>query len=98
MPLLWVGLDELPVVSVNQFIGQVHQDEIVVSIGSMVPPPILGQTVAERREQVMRVSHVPVRSVVRLSLTRRRVEELQTMLRQTLELFDKRYDGEEAGS
>ncbi|MDP9397100.1 MAG: hypothetical protein M3P96_04430 [Actinomycetota bacterium] len=93
VPVLWVGLDEEPVVLVNQFLGQVQQDEIVLSFGAMVHPPITGSDLEERREQVMRISHVPVRPVLRFTMTRRRVEELQTMLRDTLEIFDKRYGG-----
>lgn len=91
VPILWIGLDEEPVQMVNQFLGQIVQDEIVLSAGAMVPPPILGD-VEERREQILRVTHVPIRPVVRMSLTRRRVEELQTMLRMTLEQFDARYE------
>jgi hypothetical protein len=91
IPLVWVGLDEEPVVLANQFIGQIQQDEIIISMGVMVQPPVIGDTEQERREQVMRITHVPVQPVVRLTLTPRRIEELMTMLRDTLALYGGRY-------
>lgn len=91
LPVLWIGLDDLPVLMANQFIGQVLQDEIVLSFGSMVPPPVVGATVKERREQIDRLTYVQIRPVVRISVTRRRLEELQTMIRDTLNNYDNRY-------
>lgn len=97
MPLLWIGLDEEPVVMVNQFIGQVQQDEIVLSFGAMVQPPLIGLTPEDRRQQALSITHIPIRPVLRFTMTRRRVEELQTMLRDTLDIYDKRYGGAPGG-
>ena len=97
VPVLWVGLDEEPVVMANQFIGQVQQDEIIISIGTLVTPAITATTPDERREQALRISHVPVQPIVRLVLTQRRLEELQTMLRDTAEIFSNRYNVKGAG-
>lgn len=91
VPIAWVGLDDQPVLMANQFIGQVEQDEIVVSIGAHVSPPILGNTVEDRLEQLQRVAFIPVRPIVRVSMTRRKVEELAHVLRDTLENYDRRY-------
>jgi hypothetical protein len=91
IPVAWVDLDDQPVLMANQFIGQVEQDEIVVSIGAQVPPPILGNSPEERREQLLRVAFIPVRPIVRLSMTPRRVEELAHILRDTLENYERRY-------
>ena len=91
VPTLWVGLDEAPVVFANQFVGQVQQDEIIVSLGSMVLPPIMAGTQEERREQISAVSHVAIRPVLRFALTRRRAEEMMLVLRDTLEIYDRRY-------
>jgi hypothetical protein len=91
VPVVWVGLDDQPVLMANQFIGQVEQDEIVISIGSQVPPPIVGPTAEERREQLLRIAFVPVRPIVRFSMTPRRVEELAHILRDTLENYERRY-------
>lgn len=97
VPVLWLGIDEQPVIMANQFLGQVQQDEIILSFGTLVQPPIVGATLEERREQILRISYVPVRPLARMTLTRRRVEELQTMLRDTLEIFDNRYGSGEEG-
>lgn len=91
VPLLWVGIDEQPVLMANQFQGQVQQDEIILSFGTLVEPPIVGSTPEERRAQVLRVAYVPVRPIVRVTLTRRRLEELQTMLRDTIAIYERRY-------
>jgi hypothetical protein len=91
IPIAWVGLDDQPVLMANQFIGQVEQDEIVLSIGAQVSPPILGNTAEERREQLHRVTFIPVRPIARISMTRRKVEELAHVLRDTLENYDRRY-------
>jgi hypothetical protein len=91
IPIAWIGLDDQPVLMANQFIGQVEQDEIIISIGTQVSPPILGSTAEERREQLSRVAFIPVRPVARFSMTRRRVEELAHILRDTLDNYDKRY-------
>lgn len=92
IPILWIGLDDEPVVMVNQFLGQVQQDEIILSFGTLVQPPIVGGTLEERREQAMRITHVPVRPAVRMTLTERRLEELLTMLRDTAAMFSSRYN------
>lgn len=97
VPIVWVGLDDEPVVMANQFLGQVLQDEIILSFGSMVQPPILPGTEEQRREQFMQITHVPVGTVVRMTMTRRRVEELMTMLRDTLAIYDGRYGSDVAG-
>ena len=89
--MLWVGLEATPVVMANQFIGQVQQDEIILTFGAMVQPFLIGTTDEERREQAMQIAYVPIQPVMRLTLTQRRVEELQMVLRDTLELFAKRY-------
>ncbi len=97
LPVLWIGLDDLPVLMANQFVGQVLQDEIILSFGSMVPPPVIGATVEERRDQIERLTHVQVRPMIRISVTRRRLEELQALLRDTLTNYDNRY-GQQGGA
>src|SRR4051812_28674746 len=45
----WVGLEELPVLVTNQFIGQANIGEIVLTFGHVTVPVLLGSE-EERRE------------------------------------------------
>jgi len=45
VPVVWVGVDDLPVQFVNQFLGVIEQNEIFLNFGSLVPPPIMGETI-----------------------------------------------------
>ena len=86
----WEGVNDLPVLFVNQVIGQVgQQGEVILTFGQLVPPAILGETQAEREQQARSISHVPVKPVARLAMTRVGLEELMRILRDTAENYDK---------
>src|ERR1700687_5722185 len=90
VPIVWVGTDDVPVVLVNNFIAQFvqpDQDEFVVTLGTVVPPPILG-TPAQMAEPARAVSFVLVGAVARLGLTRQRVIELSRVLETILKQYD----------
>jgi flagellar motor switch/type III secretory pathway protein FliN len=87
LPLVYVGIDDVPILYANQFIVQHQQDEFIISVGQVSPPVLLGDE-AEQREQAARLSYVPVRVVARLGLTRQRLAELITVLETNLEHFD----------
>lgn len=88
VPLVWVGADDLPVHFVNQFLGVVQPNEIFLVLGSLVPPPIMGATVEERKAQVESVPFVPIKPIVRLGLTPERLQELIGVLQQTMKNYD----------
>ena len=87
VPLVYVGIDDVPILYANQFIIQHQQDEFIISIGQVSPPVLLGDE-AEQREQAERLSYVPVKVVARLALTRQRLTELIAVLQSNLESFD----------
>ena len=89
VPLVWVGLDETPIVFANQVLAQFFTDEFVLSFGQSFPPPILGATDEERRKQAEEIAFVSVRPVARLSLNERRMRELVDILQKNLEMFDR---------
>lgn len=68
IPLVWVGLNELPVLFTNQFLIQHWEDAFVITAGQLVPPPVTG-TPEEQAEDVEEISYVPVKPVARLGLT-----------------------------
>src|SRR5438270_434165 len=91
VPIVWVGTDEVPVVLVNNFFIQFvqpDQDEFVLTVGTVVPPALLG-TPEQIAEQARAVSFVPVRAVARIGLTRQRVVELGRILETILRQYDE---------
>ena len=88
IPLVWVGLDEFPVLFANQFLIQHWEDAFVVTAGQLVPPPVVG-TPEEQAEEIEQISYVPLRPVARLGLTKSRVEELIVYLQASLEQYDR---------
>jgi hypothetical protein len=94
VPIVWVGADELPVITVNQFILQVDQGEIFLMAGTLTPPVILGEKLDDIRRQVDSIGFVPIRAVARFGLTRRRLTELIKLLERGVEMYDKGNQGE----
>jgi hypothetical protein len=89
VPAVWVGADDLPVQFANQFISVVQPNEIFLTVGSLVPPAILGDTVEERMENAKKITFVPVKPIARLVLTPARLKELIKVLQDSLENYDK---------
>jgi hypothetical protein len=89
VPLVWVGLDDLPIHLVNQFTGQFQELEVIVNVGQIAPPVIMGNTPQERREQARHLSFVPVRPVARLGMTVQRLRELIEVLQMTLANYEE---------
>jgi len=90
VPLVWVNLEESPTYFVNQFIGQVEQDDISLAFGTVAPPLLVG-TPEEIAEAANKLRYVPVRTVCRLALTRSRLEELIINLQSTAKIYDDRH-------
>jgi hypothetical protein len=89
VPVAWVGAEEAPTHTVNQFVCQFSgPEEFILTLGHLEPPTLLGSP-EERLEQARQLSYVPVRVVSRVGLTRSRVEELITVLQEILANFDK---------
>ena len=92
VPLVWVGLDDVPVQTSNQALLQIAaKDEFVLVVGHTAGPVVLGSE-DEQREQLKNVNFVPVRPIVRLGLTRQRVEELLHPLERQIEAYDQRFE------
>jgi hypothetical protein len=86
----WEGIDDVPILFVNQVLGQVgQQSEIILSFGQMAPPAILGNTQEERERQLRELSPLSIKPIARLALTRPGLEQLVAVLQQTLENYDK---------
>ncbi len=88
VPLTWVDVDDVPVFFANQFIIQHHQDEFILTIGQMVPPPLIG-TIEEREDQLEQLDFVPVKPLARIAFTRARLLELVQALAGNGEIYDR---------
>ena len=93
VPVAWVAVDELPVLAANQFITQADPDHIYLSAGMAMPPVVLAETVEERQAAIQQITFVPVRPIARLALTRKRAEELITVLQRGIENYDQQQGG-----
>ncbi len=75
IPVSWVGAEELPVLLANQFVGRVHEDTFFLTVGQMVPPALIG-TPEEQAEQLEVLAYIPVKPLIRLTLSRADVQQL----------------------
>ena len=83
--LTWVGTEEVPVVFVNQMMGQLDdRADIILSFGQMTPPALIG-TPEQMAAQAHRLAYVPVKPVARFSMSRSRVVDLINVLNQVLQ-------------
>src|SRR5438552_969384 len=86
VPVTWVGTEEIPVVFVNQMLGQVDdRGDVILSFGQATPPALIG-TPEEQAAQVQRLAYVPVKPIARFTMSRSRVVDLISVLNQLLQL------------
>jgi hypothetical protein len=91
IPLTWVEFDEVPILFANHFLVQHQPYEFVLTLGQVSGPPLVG-TPEQVREQVGRLTHVPITTLARVGLTRQRLVELIALLQTELEDHDRRGD------
>jgi regulator of sirC expression with transglutaminase-like and TPR domain len=92
VPIVYTSTDDAPILFANQFVVQINQDEFLLLIGQLQPPLLLG-THEEQQEAAKQISHVSVRTVLRVAMTRTRVEELAGLLTQQLAQYDEKKGG-----
>lgn len=98
IPLTWIGAEELPVLFINKFVGQVEPEEHVfyLTIGQALPPALIG-TPEERLEQLEEIAYVPVKPIARLSFTRKKYEELAQTIQANLDQYDEIINRQKGG-
>lgn len=90
LPLTWIDVDKTPAQFVNAILTQLDDfGDILVTFGQATPPALTGATPEENRKQMERVAYVPVRPIVRLSMSRSRLEQFVTSLQQTAVVQDQ---------
>jgi hypothetical protein len=91
VPLVWVGVEELPLLSVNQILGQIlGKDEFLLAFGQVAPPILLG-TDEQKRDQARMLTFAAIKPVARLAMTRQRIQELRDLLDRQIEAHDKQH-------
>ena|SRR5438477_9080911 len=90
VPLVYQGLDELPIMFANQFLIQNQQTEFIVAFGQQAPPLILPGTEEEQAAQLERIEFVPVSMLARFGLTEERFRELLKLMTDYLKSYDDR--------
>lgn len=93
LPISYVGIDETPILFVNNFVIQHDQNEFILMVSQVQKPLLLG-TIEERREQAERITFVPVNVVARLGFTRGRLVSLIDMLQTNLDQHDTTFGRE----
>lgn len=94
MRIEWSGVEAVPISMANQFLAQIDSlsdgapDQIVLSLGQLVAPPVLG-TEGEKEAQVAALDSVSVNILARYSLTPARVSELLGLLQVIKEHLDQ---------
>jgi hypothetical protein len=86
VPVSWVGTEEIPIVFINNFLGQVDdKGDVILSFGHYTLPALVG-TPDEVMKQAERIAYVPVKPIARFTLSRPRLLELVDTLQKTLEV------------
>lgn len=86
--LVWVGLEDTPVGSVNNTLCQVHDDLFIVSFGFTNPPLLIGSPAAIKK-QIEAVEAVQVTPVTRIAVTEAHMGKIIKALQDTLRLYRK---------
>jgi hypothetical protein len=88
----WGDAGDVPLLSVNQVLGQVNEGEVFLTFGCVTPPVVLGSD-EERRAafEAIRDSGavVEVRPVVRLFMTAQRLRQVVDVLTKTIEQHER---------
>ena len=92
VPVAWVGPEDVPILAANAFVSQYDPqtlDALILTIGQLTPPAIMGATPEEREEQARQVTYVHVKPIVRLGLTIARARELIATLQANLDQLEE---------
>ena len=89
LPIVWSGNEDLTIVLVNQFLGQVGlQDEVVLTFGQLTQPALLG-TPEQQQEQARDIPFVSVKAVARLGVTKEGLDQLIEVLNKTRRNYEQ---------
>src|SRR5215210_6976265 len=88
LPVAYVGVDDVPIQFANQFVVQIEEEEILLVVGQMSPPVLIG-TPAQQAEQAKGVPFVPIQVVARYGMTVHRARQLAELLSRQIKRFEE---------
>ncbi len=91
LPIVYTDMEDKPILFANQFVIQHQKNEFVLTVGQLQPPILLGSP-EERKEQVKKLTYVPIKVVARFGLTRQRLVELVEALQTNLRKYDEKQE------
>ncbi len=84
IPLVWLDRDDLPILFVNQVMGQLDDHgDVIISLGQAMPPAVVGPP-EDQAKQVQGLGYVGVKPVARISVSASRLRDLIRVLDETL--------------
>jgi hypothetical protein len=91
LPLVWLGPEDVPILFINAVVSQFdpQMDSLILTLGQLTPPAIVGATPEERQAQVDQIAYVPIKPVVRVGLTEARGRELVAILQSNLDQLEQ---------
>jgi hypothetical protein len=88
VPLVWIGPEEVPIQFANQFLVQVNEEEVIITVGQVSPPIVLG-TAEQQMEAMQAVEVVPVRVASRIAMTGNTFRKLLRAMTAVNERYDE---------
>jgi hypothetical protein len=89
VPVIWDGVEDVPLVLANQVLGQVgHQGEVILTFGQ-ITPPILQGTLEQQAEQASEIPFVSVKPMARVALTKAGLDDLIRVLQATQKNYER---------
>ncbi|MBA2713885.1 MAG: hypothetical protein H0U55_10095 [Rubrobacteraceae bacterium] len=89
IPVLWDGVENVPLVLTNQVLGQVgQQGEVILTFGQVNPPLLMG-TPEQQAQQAGEIPFVAVKPVARLALTKAGLDDLVRVLQDTQRNYEQ---------
>lgn len=85
--VLWRGLDDSPILFTNQFLIQTEQDDIILTLGQLQPPVLLGE-LEDRIAQAQQLGYIPINAVARFGLSRKSLGQLADALQEHIQKYD----------
>jgi len=83
VPVLWDGIEDVPLAFANQVLGQVGpQGEVILTFGQVTPPILVGKP-EQQAAQAEEIPFVAVKTVARLALTKASLDDFIRVLRAT---------------
>lgn len=87
LPLIYVGMDEVPLLYGNHFAIQHSKGDFFLTVGQVQPPILLGSP-QEREQIAKKLNYVPVKIVARVGISYDHIVELIQVLQKNVKAYE----------